>query len=112
MSDWMVEGAVRLLESIGFLWWTAGPADTTAAARTAIASAKFFICNLLSADESGGHMLTRYRDQTGRNLKIFGFQNKPRLGFRGTDRKVREGEKLRYGKKVSRGKNKGGASER
>jgi hypothetical protein len=32
---------------------------------------------LLSADESGGHMLTRTRGQNREDLKIFGFQNDP-----------------------------------
>jgi hypothetical protein len=58
-SAWRLGDTVRWWVFSGFLWWLNGPANTTAAAIKAIAIESFFMWCLLSADESGGHMLTR-----------------------------------------------------
>jgi hypothetical protein len=64
------------------LWCSTGLADTAAAARTTIAIESFFIWFLLSADKSGGHILTGKRARIGMDLEIFGFQNKVTRAFR------------------------------
>lgn len=66
----MVEGAFAW-------WWVNGAAETIASAQTAIRIESFFMWFVvLSADETGDHMLSGRRRRIYAEVKIFGFQNR------------------------------------